>query len=894
MSEYKCIACGYIRENDDKCNCPECGYEMFPLPYERKKVLISEIKGFIKSLMKDEVEDSYLYCYRNGKDNKEDLIISMEDDVNRFPSFEKVKYYCDSAEKTEKVIERINKSLEQIKTHMGTNFNARYIVEMNKLDLEIGSYEETLHQVMEYLGENVDLTELAFNDVKLDYEEIPNEERLTIAYELIDSLHQLVEKIYKFIRLNNAYGVAHQIRVKLNSVEDYNAALKTAKVKVNKILNKRYVVDIFSDGKEELSEMFNCLWNNIHILLKSEIFDKKFIFYDNGIKYDKDDFYKKLINDISSRYSSVNSTVLSDDYFQKNSETELMKIYNQMIEFDDFGFFNVDKDELLKPGEQEEKLNALIGLNGIKESVKKIKAYALSNKGSDALNLHMCFYGNPGTGKTEVARIIAGILYENKILPSNQVIEVDRSDLVGEFVGTTAPKTMDVISRAMGGVLFIDEAYSLAPKDGNFDYGHEAVATLIKAMEDKRGKFCVILAGYKNQMQDMLSTNPGFKSRIQFELEFPNYSRDELQDITSLMLKNKNYTINDRALQKVLDISDVKRREPNFANAREIRNILDGVIMCQNLRTLGIDDNEVGIADVNKYVEDSNIVLPMDNNSTQILTAEEELDQLIGLDSVKRMVKKIKAYAKKNKQEPDFNLHMCFCGNPGTGKTEVARIISSILYDAGVLPEAKLVETDSHGLIGKFVGETAPKTQEKISDAMGGVLFIDEAYGLSNSKQLTQNYGDEAIEVLLKNMEDKRGKICVILAGYKQEMNELLSSNPGFKSRIQFTLDFPDYTREELGKIAVKFLEKKKYSIDASALELLLDITDYYRNGENFANARTVRNVLDQVIMNQNLRTEDDEDDDSTIIISDVEDYLVDENIDLNKSLNNANKIGFI
>ena len=258
------------------------------------------------------------------------------------------------------------------------------------------------------------------------------------------------------------------------------------------------------------------------------------------------------------------------------------------------------------------------------------------------------------------------------------------------------------------------------------------------------------------------------------------------------------------------------------------------------------------------------------------------------------MVKKIKAYAKKNKQEPDFNLHMCFCGNPGTGKTEVARIISSILYDAGVLTEAKLIETDSHGLIGKFVGETAPKTQEKIADAMGGVLFIDEAYGLSNSKQLTQNYGDEAIEVLLKNMEDKRGKICVILAGYKQEMTELLNSNPGFKSRIQFTLDFPDYTREELGKIAIKLLEKKKYSIDASALELLLDITDYYRNGDNFANARTVRNILDQVIMNQNLRTEDDEDDDSTIIISDVEDYLADEDIDLNKSLNNANKIGFI
>ena len=534
----------------------------------------------------------------------------------------------------------------------------------------------------------------------------------------------------------------------------------------------------------------------------------------------------------------------------------------------------------------------MIGLAGIKESIKKIKAYALSNKDSDALNLHMCFYGNPGTGKTEVARIIAGILYENKILPTKKVIEVDRSDLVGEYLGETPQKTMDVIDSAMGGVLFIDEAYSLAPKDVKFDYGHEAVAALIKAMEDRRGKFCVILAGYKNQMLDMISTNPGFKSRIQFQLDFPNYSREEMRSIASLMLTSKKYTANDAAIQKMLDITDVKRREPNFANAREIRNIIDGVIMCQNLRTLGTENTEIGITDVNKYIEDNNINLPLGSVSNKILTAEEELEQLVGLDSVKRMVKKIKAYAKRNKNEADFNLHMCFYGNPGTGKTEVARILSSILYEAGVLAEAKLIETDAHGLIGKVVGETAPKTQGKISDAMGGVLFIDEAYGLTNSAT-NQSYGEEAIEVLLKNMEDHRGKFCTILAGYKKEIKDMLDSNPGFESRIQFTLDFPDYNREELGQIATKFLTKKKYTIDTSALELLLDVAEYYRNRDNFANARTVRNILDQVIMNQNLRTEDDEDD-GTIILSDVEDFIADEDIDLKNSSKGTNKIGFI
>jgi AAA+ superfamily predicted ATPase len=414
-------------------------------------------------------------------------------------------------------------------------------------------------------------------------------------------------------------------------------------------------------------------------------------------------------------------------------------------------------------------------------------------------------------------------------------------------------------------------------------------------MEDYRGKFCVIFAGYKNEMLQMLSTNPGLKSRIQFTLDFPNYSRDELKSITELMLEKRGYTIGSGAMNRILDITDIKRKEPNFANAREIRNILDQVIMCQNLRCAGTDDKELGIVDVNQYIRDAKINLPTTGDGLQnaILTGEEELDQLIGLAPVKRMIKKIKAYAKKNKGQADFNLHMCFYGNPGTGKTEVARILSRILYDAGVLDEAKLVETDGQGLLGKFVGETAPKTEAKINDAMNGVLFIDEAYSLTGNHTAggAANFGDEAIAVLLKEMEDHRGQFCVILAGYKNEMKEMLSANPGFISRIQFTLEFPDYTREELGEIASVFLKKKKYSIDNDAMERLLDVTEYYRNRPNFANARTVRNIIDQVIMNQNLRTEDTEDDD-VIMIEDVDDYITDEGIDLTSSAPKR-KIGF-
>lgn len=564
-----------------------------------------------------------------------------------------------------------------------------------------------------------------------------------------------------------------------------------------------------------------------------------------------------------------------------------------MIAHDSIGYFGMRSSMILNVGEHEEKLNALIGLESVKTSIQKIKAYSIANKGNSNLNLHMCFYGNPGTGKTEVARIIAGILHENGILPTNKVVETDRSGLVAAYVGQTALKTLEMVEKAMGGVLFIDEAYSLVQSEGG-DYGHEAVAALIKAMEDYRGKFCVILAGYRNKMKDMIASNPGFQSRIQFELDFQNYSREELRSIADLMLSKMQYKMSERAMDRILDITDILRKNENFANAREMRNILEQVVMCQNLRCAGTKEKMLEIVDVNRYIKDSGLTLPVSSQSI-ILTNEEQLDHLVGLASVKRMVKKIKAYVKRNQSSDDFNMHMCFYGNPGTGKTEVARIISGLLYDAGVLPEAKLVETDASGLIGKYVGETAPKTQAKINDAMGGVLFIDEAYALtetSGGDGVSSGYGDEAISVLLKEMEDKRGKFCVILAGYKEQMQKLLSSNPGFALRIQFSLDFPDYSREELMQLADVFLSKKQYEIASDAMEKLLDVTEYFRQNDDFANARTLRNILDQVIMNQNLRAEDDEED-RTVILSDVEDYIADENINLSDTSDGKRKIGF-
>ncbi len=912
MAEYKCISCGEVKESDAGCSCPVCGYKMFAAPYDKDGVLRREIRGFIGRLrLTPESEVSFDFFREvpskapdDTKEKKKEIILKSQDD-KRFPDFARIQGFVCSATKTEMFCERLDESIEEIRKHLHTAYSQDYQVSLKGVRDSVEALDAVLKDALAAVHIDAAIPEVTLPGIALAYSETPDASLLPLADDVLNGLLDLSRKIFRFIKQNNIYGNAYRARPKMayqpSEETDYAKDLSQCRERIDQTLAKRYVVDLLSDGSEELLDMLKALWYALEVIMKAPILVKKSVYlFEDGTMAADETLKATTLAKLSQRYGEIDAAIHAVDFLSDKSGEELFSLYDRMIELDALGLMGINRQGLLKTGESEKKLNELIGLGSVKESIRKIKAYALMNKDSDSLNVHMCFLGNPGCGKTEVARYIAGILYENKILPTNQVIEVDRSGLVSEYFGATAEKTRDVIEQAMGGVLFIDEAYALgnnADTGGITDYGKEAIDTLVKAMEDCRGKFCVIFAGYRNEMQKMLSVNPGLKSRIQFTLDFPNYSRDELREITRLMLKKRRYTVSDAVMDRILDITDVRRKDPNFANAREIRNILDQVIMCQNLRCAGTEDTEIGIIDVNKYIQDARINLPTASSGAaqKILTGEEELDRLIGLGAVKRMVRKIKAYAKRNQGLADFNLHMCFYGNPGTGKTEVARIISRILYDAGVLDEAKLVETDANGLLGKYVGETAPKTLARINDAMGGVLFIDEAYSLAGGTAVNggaSSYGEEAIAVLLKEMEDRRGQFCAILAGYRDEMIKMISMNPGLESRIQFTLEFPDYTREELGLIAKSFLEKKGYAIDDAALDRVLEIMEYFRQRPNFANARTVRNVLDQVIMNQNLRTEDAEGD-SMIIAEDVEDYLTDEGIDLSKPDTGIRKIGF-
>ena len=236
----------------------------------------------------------------------------------------------------------------------------------------------------------------------------------------------------------------------------------------------------------------------------------------------------------------------------------------------------------------------------------------------------------------------------------------------------------------------------------------------------------------------------------------------------------------------------------------------------------------------------------------------EELDQLIGLESIKSDVKELMDFVKIQKMRKDqglksvpVSLHLVFTGNPGTGKTTVARIIGRLYKQIGVLSKGQLVETDRSGLVAGFVGQTALKTQEKIKAAMGGVLFIDEAYALTSNEQDT--FGQESVDTILKAMEDHRDDLVVIAAGYTAPMEKFINSNPGLKSRFNKYIEFPDYTTDELEQIFYMNCEKYDYVVEEEVKHQIrsLIVLRKLQQLENFANAREVRNMFEEIITNQ-------------------------------------------
>jgi SpoVK/Ycf46/Vps4 family AAA+-type ATPase len=535
-------------------------------------------------------------------------------------------------------------------------------------------------------------------------------------------------------------------------------------------------------------------------------------------------------------------------------------------------------------------LDNMIGLESVKDQIRQITASVeaarrreLAGYKAEKPMQHFVFLGPPGTGKTSVARVIAKIFYAFGLLDTPTVAEAQRADLVGEYLGATAIKTNELVNRALGGVLFIDEAYSLInDSEGQGDrFGHEAVQALLKRAEDDRTELIIILAGYEKQMETFLASNPGLNSRFGLRVKFPSYAPAELMALAELYLEQRGEVLDPDArpaLWRMMEDIGRRRLADELGNGRFVRSLLEKAGRARDVRVMagGAEPTPAELvtleeADLAQAGAELTARFRGYTEAPTLENALAELDELVGLEPVKRQVHEIAAQLRVARLRERQGLasqppvrHFVFTGPPGTGKTTVARILGRIFTALGLLVRPAVIEAHRADLVGEHLGATAIKTGKLIDSALGGVLFIDEAYSLYNAGYSGGDaYGSEAVATLLKRAEDDRDRLVIVLAGYPADMDRFLRSNPGLSSRFSTRIGFPSYSAEELCRIAGVIAEQHGDSFEPEALPVLEEIfTETAQRGQidELGNGRFARSLFERACAARDLRVADLED----------------------------------
>lgn len=476
-----------------------------------------------------------------------------------------------------------------------------------------------------------------------------------------------------------------------------------------------------------------------------------------------------------------------------------------------------------------EKLEKLYITEQSKNTLKKIIEYM--RKYSEGIEkqyipFNICIYSNNKETMYSIVDIISDTVTFFSYIKRGTTIEIS-------FYNIEKPEQIEEIYSKKNSVVVLKDFEGLLAKEKEFK--DRFLHNMKEKLEENQKDFLTILISKTPETIEQAMQSDMLEKYFEFKIESTNIDvQDVYQEVLSKLKESSKIT--DEASIKLLDYIAATYPKTNLSFP-EYRDKLCNKILFSK-------DQEITENDLPKYEQEKSM--------DEIFA---DLNNLVGLENIKQVLKdlvdliELKNKTKDDLKIKDINLHMVFLGNPGTGKTTVARIIAEMLYNLKYIKQNKLIEVSSKDLVAEYVGQTAPKTMAVIERALGGVLFVDEAYSLASEEESGNSFNKEAIATLIQAMENYRDNLVVIFAGYTKEMQAFLNANSGIVSRIGYTLDFKDYTSEELLKIFEGMVKKAGFSITKEACDEVVKVIDKYRNTKNFGNARFARNLYEKTII---------------------------------------------
>ena len=655
--------------------------------------------------------------------------------------------------------------------------------------------------------------------------------------------------------LDKDLGTGRELTQNKELVEAYEVGMEYLSECIRENPLKNYIIVTNRQGYKDYKQDHEIFYRTFkyHVFLDGvdvdSVVDSCFKIFDDDIQFDIAKGYKEKLEEyVRAVYPSAD---LRGERFVDDLRNRILTNYYSDVRSDlvitpDLipAYRGVDPDAIF------DSLKDIVGMENVKNELRTLYKDSFVSKKINKKktnNLNMIFTGNPGTGKTTIAQKLADLYHTMGITRTSKLVSIKVGDLVSMFQGGTTQKALSVIERAYGGVLFIDEAYGFL---NGQEKEKKALEVLIQEMENNRDNLVVILAGYPDEMKELMKLNPGLKSRIGKTIHFEDYTDEELVEIFKVMCKAEGFKLAGDATPTLQECIMARKTGRFFGNAREVRNIFEASSREWSVDIF--DRAEKAKRDVSEYpliIEKKHLekLLPEKHSESVVL------EKLVGLDSIKTKLQQFKnqvVYKKFVKERgmniPDFSMHMIFMGNPGTGKTTVAKLIADELYSSGVLKTNRVSVKERKDLVGEYVGKTAIKTREVVEDAKGGVLFIDEAYSLAKGD--AKDFGAEAIDTLIVAMEEFKDDTVFIFAGYTDQMQTFIESNPGIKSRIGYTFNFDDYSVDQLMQIYDKKMSSYGFVTESAALKKIRDIMEYFKDSRDFGNGRFVEHVIQQII----------------------------------------------